>query len=173
MIKYLYELLFPKKEEPKKELIKVKLDEDNDQFLSIKDFDESDYINKNFDDIFHSIMNTDDWVISITNYEISIKNKNEKLEVKIDYGDLFSHFKIKFLKLYVYKSKYYPASIFHYTDDLDINFYKFVYNLYSKNKETLNNNRKENCDDALSVVKEAIGKSSIRDRRLDELLGSN
>jgi hypothetical protein len=167
MIKYLYELLFPKKEEPKKELIKVKLDEDNDQFLSIKDFDESDYINKNFDDIFHSIMNTDDWVISITNYEISIKNKNGKLEVKVEYTDLFDHFKIILLKLFVHKS------FFHYTDDLDINFYKFVYSIYSKTKEEVNNKRKEKCDNVLSVVKETVGKSSIRDRRLDELLGSN
>jgi hypothetical protein len=170
MIKYLYKLLFPKKEEPKKELIKVKLDEDNDQFLSIKDFDESDYINKNFDDIFHSIMNTDDWVISITNYEISIKNKNGKLEVKVEYTDLFDHFKIILLKLFVHKSTY-SKSFFHYTDDLDINFYKFVYSIYSKTKEEANNKRKEKCDNVLSVVKETVGKSSIRDRRLDELLG--
>lgn len=171
MIKYLYELFFPKKEEPKKEVIKVKLDEDNDQFLSIKSFDENDYINKNFADIFHSIMNTDDWEISLVNsFEISIKNKNRKLEVKVEYTDLFSHFKIKNLKLFVFKSPY-STSIFHYTDDLDIKFYKFVYSIYSKTKEEANNKRKENCDDVLSVVRETVGKSSIRDRRLDELLG--
>jgi hypothetical protein len=112
-------------------------------------------------------MNTDDWVISITNYEISIKNKNGKLEVKVEYTDLFDHFKIILLKLFVHKS------FFHYTDDLDINFYKFVYSIYSKTKEEVNNKRKEKCDNVLSVVKETVGKSSIRDRRLDELLGSN
>lgn len=173
MIKYLYELFFPKKQETKKqESIKVKLDEDNDQFLSIKSFDENDYINKNFADIFHSIMNTDDWEINIVNsFEISIKNKNRKLEVKVEYTDLFDYFKIKNLKLFVFKSPYSSSSIFHFTDDLDIKFYKFVYSIYSKTKEEANNKRKENCDDVLSVVRETVGKSSIRDRRLDELLG--
>ena len=174
MIKYLYERFF-KKEVKKEEVTKINLDEYNSEFSSIQDFDEDDYINKIFDDIFHSIMNTDDWDYVINSYEISIKNRG--LEVKVEYTDLHKHFRIKNLRLFVFQSTGMKAHftnnslIFNYTDDLDIKFYKFVYNIYYKDKMEVNEKRKKKCDDVLLVVRESLGKSSIRDRKLDELLG--
>lgn len=156
----------PKKKEPKK----FKLDEDYVDFSAVDRFDTNEYINETFQDIFHSIMNDGDWVSVINNVEIHYKKKH--IDIKIDYED-FRNFKIKKIILYVNKNSYSTSEIFLYTESLDETFYKFVYDFYFSTKEKENSKRKENCDSILTVVKDTIGKSSIRDRRLDELLGSN
>ena len=125
-----------KKQQPKK----FKLDENYVDFSAVDRFDTNEYINETFQDIFHSIMNDDDWDRVINNVEIYYKKKH--LDIKIDYED-FRNFKIKKIILYVNKNSYSTSEIFLYTESLDENF------------------------------KDTIGKSSIRDRRLDELLGSN
>ena len=153
-------------EKPKK----LKIDEDYDDFTSVEIFDTNQYINETFQDIFHSIMNDEDWNITFNSVEIYYKKK--KISIKIDYQD-YKNFKIKSIKLYVNKDSYSTADIFNYTESLDETFYKFVYDFYFSTKEKENSKRKENCDSILTVVKDTIGKSSIRDRRLDELLGSN
>ena len=153
-------------EKPKK----LKIDEDYDDFTSVEIFDTNQYINETFQDIFHSIMNDEDWNITFNSVEIYYKKK--KVSIKIDYQD-YKNFKIKSIKLYVNKDSYSTADIFNYTESLDETFYKFVYDFYFSTKENENSKRKENCDSILTVVKDTIGKSSIRDRRLDELLGSN
>ena len=156
----------PKKKEPKK----FKLDEEYSDFSTVDRFDTNEYINETFQDIFHSIMNDCDWVSVINNVEIHYKKKH--IDIKIDYED-FRNFKIKSIRLYVNRSSYSSSEIFLYTESLDETFYKFVYEFYFSTKENENSKRKENCDSILTVVKDTIGKSSIRDRRLDELLGSN
>ena len=153
-------------EKPKK----LKLDENYDDFTSVEIFDTNQYINETFQDIFHSIMNDSDWDTTINNVEIYYKKK--LISIKIDYED-YKNFKIKSIRLYVNRSSYSSSEIFLYTESLDETFYKFVYEFYFSTKENENSKRKENCDSILTVVKDTIGKSSIRDRRLDELLGSN
>ena len=155
----------PKKQQPKK----FKLDENYEDFTSVDGFDTNQYINETFQDIFHSIMNDDDWGSVINDVEIYYKKKN--IDIKIDYED-YRNFKIKSIWLYVKNKHSYSASeIFQYTESLDATFYKFVYDFYSSSKEKENNEKKQKFDNILTVVKDAIGKSSIRDRRLDELLG--
>ena len=155
----------PKKQKPKK----FKLDENYDDFSAVDRFDTNEYINETFQDIFHSIMNDGDWDSVINNVEIYYKKKH--LDIKIDYED-FRNFKIKKIILYVNKNSY-SSEIFLYTESLDENFYKFIHDFYSSSREEENSKKKEKCDDILMIVKDTIGKSSIRDRRLDELLGSN
>lgn len=159
----------PKPKEPKKPK-KFKLDEDYVDFSAVDRFDTNEYINETFQDIFHSIMNDSDWDRVINNVEIHYKKKH--IDIKIDYED-FRNFKIKKIILYVNKNSYSTSEIFLYTESLDENFYKFIHDFYSSSREEENMKKKEKCDDILMVVKETIGKSSIRDRRLDELLGSN
>jgi hypothetical protein len=155
-----------KRQKPKK----FKLDEDYEDFSAVDRFDTNEYINETFQDIFHSIMNDGDWVSVINNVEIHYKKKH--IDIKIDYED-FRNFKIKKIILYVNKNSYSSSEIFLYNETLDENFYKFIHDFYSSSREEENRKKKEKCDDILMVVKDTIGKSSIRDRRLDELLGSN
>ena len=155
-----------KKQQPKK----FKLDENYVDFSAVDRFDTNEYINETFQDIFHSIMNDDDWDRVINNVEIYYKKNH--LDIKIDYED-FRNFKIKKIILYVNKNSYSTSEIFLYTESLDENFYKFIHDFYSSSREEENRKKKEKCDDILMIVKDTIGKSSIRDRRLDELLGSN
>ena len=139
---------------------KIKLDTDVEEFKEVKSFNRDKYLVETFNEVFHAIQ-VDEWE-SKFNYNL-IEFKKDKITVKIDYKD-YDNFKIKSITL---TSGY---STFHYTDHLDESTYRFFYNVYSENIKRENEALKKKTDESLAEIHKVIGKSSIRDNKLDQLL---
>ena len=139
---------------------KIKLDTDVEEFKEVKSFNRDKYIVETFNQVFHAIQ-VDEWE-SKFNYNL-IEFKKDKITVKIDYKD-YDNFKIKSITL---TSGY---SNFHYNEPLDESIYRFFYNVYSENVKRENEALKKATDDSLIEIHKVIGKSSIRDNKLDQLL---
>jgi hypothetical protein len=139
---------------------KIKLDTDVEEFKEVKSFNRDKYIVETFNQVFHAIR-VDEWE-SKFNYNL-IEFKKDKITVKIDYKD-YDNFKIKSITL---TSGY---SNFHYNEPLDESIYRFFYNVYSENVKRENEAVKKATDDSLVEIHKVIGKSSIRDNKLDQLL---
>jgi hypothetical protein len=149
-----------KKEVSKGNPKKIKLDTDVEEFKEVKSFNRDKYIVETFNQVFHAIQ-VDEWE-SKFNYNL-IEFKKDKITVKIDYKD-YDNFKIKSITL---TSGY---SNFHYNEPLDESIYRFFYNVYSENVIKENEDLKKATDDSLVEIHKVIGKSSIRDNKLDQLL---
>jgi hypothetical protein len=149
---------YTKPEKPTKR--KIKLDTDVEEFEEIKKFNRNEYIEETFNDVFHAIQ-LDEWS-PIFNYG-SFEFNKDNVKVKIEYSD-YKKFKIKSITL---TSRY---TNYNYTNDLDESVYRFFYNIYSTNIKTDNERIKKATDDSLSEINKVLGKSTIRDRKIDQLL---
>ena len=148
------------KEVSKPKSSKIKLDTDIEEFKSVKSFNRDKYLVETFNEVFHAIK-VDEWQ-STFSYSV-IEFKKDKITVKLDYSD-YDNFKIKSITL---TSGY---SNFHYTEPLDESTYRFFYNCYSENIKRENEALKKKADESLAEIHKVIGKSSIRDNKLDQLL---
>ena len=148
------------KEVSKPKSNKIKLDTDVEEFKSVKSFNRDKYLSETFNEIFHAIQ-VDEW--QSTFGRDSIEFKKDRILVKIDYSD-YDHFKIKSILL---TSGY---NTFRYTDHLDESTYRFFYNCYSENIKKENEALKKKADESLVEIHKVIGKSAIRDNKLDQLL---
>ena len=57
-----------------------------------------------------------------------------------------------------------------YKGKLDQNDYRFFYNKYTVYKNEQNKNKKDSCDNSLRQIHRVLGKASIRDSKIDDIL---
>jgi hypothetical protein len=150
------------KSEIKQGKTKIKLDTDVEGFAEVKRFDRDRYIEETFNQIFHAIQ-VDEWPSSFSyGYFEFIK---DKIKLKIEYSD-YDNFKIKSITLTSGYNNY------HYRSDLDVSIYRFFYNSYADYINKENESLKKSTDDSLIEINKVLGKSTIRDSKIDQLLDS-
>lgn len=146
----------PKKEKPKK----LKLDKDVEGFESIEVFNRDNYIQETFEQIFHAIK-VDQWDCKFSWGEMEFKKDSVLLNVEYtSYGN----FKIKKITLVNGYNRYY------YKADLDVEVYRFFYDIYVKYIKEENAELKKKTDDSLAEINKVLGRDTIRDSKIDWLL---
>lgn len=141
--------------------IKIKLDTDVIGFDEVKRFDRNRYIEETFNQIFHAIQH-DEWLLSSFDYN-NIEFKKDKITLKVEYSE-YGNFKIKSITLTSAYSNYY------YRSDLDESVYRFFYKVYSDCINQENEQIKKKTDESLSEINKVLGKGTIRDSKIDQLL---
>jgi len=138
-------------------------------YKRVKKFNESDYIKSTFSHLFHSIKVDDGWLRDNEFSEIIFKKRPEggsyddEVTLKIKYED-YKEFKIKYIHLI--SKEVYSFEV----NDLTIDDYEFFYNCYVEIMNESNRIKKERADEALSKIHKVIGKSSLRDSKIDDIL---
>ena len=148
------------KEVSKPKSNKIKLDTDVEGFDEVKRFNRDKYIEETFNQIFHAIQ-VDEWLASFS-YGYFEFNK-DKIKLKVDYSD-YDNFKIKSITLTSGYSNY------SYRSDLDESVYRFFYNVYADYIKKENEDLKKATDASLVEINKVLGKSTIRDSKIDQLL---
>jgi len=140
-----------------------------DELVEIKSFNEDKYIEDNFDIVFHSIK-IDNWEMEVNNEEITFSKNPDKggnawnsVRLKLSYKLKDGKFIITYIGLSA-------GNIFTYKGKLKEEDYKFFYSIYSDYKNEQNRKAKENCDESMKRIHSVVGKSSIRDSKIDDIL---
>ena len=149
------------KEVSKDKPSKIKLDTAVQGFDEVKRFDRDKYLEETFNQVFHAIQ-IGDWSTPIFNHG-SFEFKKDKIVLKVEYSD-YNKFKIKSITL---SSGY---STFNYRSDLDESVYRYFYNTYAEYIKFENEELKKRADKSLSEIHKALGKDTIRDSKIDQLL---
>lgn len=136
---------------------KIKLDTDVIGFDEVKRFDRDRYIEETFNQVFNAIQH-DEWLLSFGYNNIEFKKDN--IILKVEYSD-YGNFKIKSITLY---------SNYYYRSDLDESVYRFFYKVYSDCINQENEQIKKKTDKSLSEINKVLGKGTIRDSKIDQLL---
>jgi len=141
-----------------------------DEFVEVKSFNEDKYIEDNFDIVFHSIK-MDDWIKEISSDEITFsKNPNlrtgnswNSVRLKVSYKIKDGKFTIDYIGLT-------SGNVFTYKGKLKEEDYKFFYKQYYDYKTESNRKAKESCDESMKRLHAVVGKASIRDSKIDDIL---
>jgi len=144
----------------KKKSKKLKLDKDVEGFESIEVFNRDNYIQETFEQIFHAIK-VDQWSCKFTCGEMEFKK--DSVFLNVEYRS-YSNFKIKKITLVNGYNRYY------YNEDLDIEVYRFFYDIYVKFTKEENAEMKKKTDDSLVEINKVLGRDTIRDSKIDWLL---
>jgi|SaaInlV_165m_DNA_1040744.scaffolds.fasta_scaffold07092_5 hypothetical protein len=131
-----------------------------DEFVEIKSFNEDKYIEDTFEDIFHSVQ-IDNWDLGV-NYE-EIKFSKNKVDLKVKYKIEGGIFTISAIYLSA-------GTFFSHKGDIKEKDYKFFYQKYADYKNEFNKNSKDNCDKSMKKIHNIIGKSTLRDTKLNKIL---
>jgi hypothetical protein len=131
-----------------------------DEFVEIKSFNEDKYIEETFEDIFHSVQ-IDNWDLEV-NYE-EIKFSKNKVDLKVKYKIEGGIFTIPAIYLSA-------GTFFSHKGDIKEKDYKFFYQKYADYKNEFNKNSKDNCDKSMKKIHNIIGKSTLRDTKLNKIL---
>ena len=148
------------KEVSKPKSNKIKLDTDVEGFAEVKRFNRDKYIEETFNQIFHAIQ-VDEWLSSFSYAYFEFTR--DKIKLKIDYSD-YDNFKIKSITLTSGYNNYY------YSNGLDESVYRFFYNVYADYIKKENEDLKKATDASLVEINKVLGKSTIRDSKIDQLL---
>ena len=143
-------------EDPKK----IELDKDVEGFESIEIFNPDTYIKETFLQIFHAVK-VDQWDCEIKWSDLIFKKDSVILNIKYS---TYGNFKIKEIKLTSGYNNYY------YNDTLDIEVYRFFYEVYSKLTKEQNELLKKKTKENLLEIDKVLGKDTIRDSKIDWLL---
>ena len=140
-----------------------------DEFVEIKSFNEDKYIEDTFEDIFHSVQ-IDNWDLEV-NYEEIKFSKTYPDDISESYKvDLIVKYKIEggiFTISAIYLS---TGAFFSHKGDIKEKDYKFFYQKYADYKNEFNKNSKDNCDKSMKKIHNIIGKSTLRDTKLNKIL---
>ena len=134
------------------------------EFVEIKSFNENDYINENFNILFDSIK-VDNWEkrIDYCHIEFSKGGVRDDVTLKVEYLIKGGIFTITGISM--------RAGInFLYNSEISKENYKFFYNCYTEYRNNLNDEAKKDADKALLRIHSVVGKSSIRNSRIDDIL---
>lgn len=131
-----------------------------DEFVEIKSFNEDKYIEDTFEDIFHSVQ-IDNWDLEV-NYE-EIKFSKNKVDLIVKYKIEGGIFTIPAIYLSA-------GTFFSHKGDIKEKDYKFFYQKYADYKNEFNKNSKDNCDKSMKKIHNIIGKSTLRDTKLNKIL---
>ena len=139
---------------------KIKLDTDVPEFTNIDLFDTSEYLKQPFEEIFNAV-ELDNWEYNFNYNQIDFKKGS--ITLTIDYS-CFRYFKITRIFLTRGYDKY------EYNYDLDINTYRYFYKVYSDKIRSDNEILQKKADRLLTEINSVIGKSTLRDSKIDRLL---
>jgi hypothetical protein len=149
----------------KTETVKLK----SKSYKRVKKFNESDYIKSTFSHLFHSIKVDDGWFRESDYSEMTFKKRpqggsyDDEVTLKIKYED-YKEFKIKYIHLI--SREVYTFDI----KDINTNDYDFFYQCYVDLMNESNRIKKERADESLSKIHKVIGKSSLRDSKIEDIL---
>lgn len=139
----------------------LKLDKEYNQFTSIERFDGDKYVEDMFLELFNAIK-SDEWEKSM-DYSC-LKFKKESVVLKVDFST-WDKFVIKSINIETgYKT-------FRFNSELPIEIYTFFYDFYCKATNDINEKLKSDADKSMKVIRDCIGKTELRDSKLDILLG--
>lgn len=139
----------------------LKLDKEYKQFTPVELFDKDKYVEDMFIELFHAIR-SDEWETSM-DYG-SLKFKKESVVLKVEFST-WDKFVIKSITIETgYKT-------FRFKSKLPIEIYTFFYDFYCKTTNDINEKLKNDADESMKVIRDCIGKTELRDSKLDILLG--
>lgn len=154
----------------KKERNSKKIPKDiKDQFVEIKKFNKSQYIEDTFSTIFHSVQ-IDNWRLLVSDEEITFSKNPDGIDSVWDRIDLMVKYKIKNGKFIISAIYLSAGTFFTHKGELKENDYKFFYQKYADYKNELNVASKANCDESMKKIHKIVGKASIRDAKIDDIL---
>jgi hypothetical protein len=154
----------------KKERNSKKIPKDiKDQFVEIKKFNENQYIEDTFSTIFHSVQ-IDNWRLLVSDKEITFSKNPDGIDSVWDRIDLKVKYKIKNGKFIISEIYLSAGTFFTHKGELKENDYKFFYQKYADYKNELNVASKANCDESMKKIHKIVGKASIRDAKIDDIL---
>jgi hypothetical protein len=139
-------------------------------FDIVNKFDAEEHISDAINTIFTDIKNSqDEWTIDVNYDEITIKKRKlsenyaiGKINIKIIYVET-NFFSIKSIEL--------STSIKSYRlKKLKKEHYELIYNIYKRNIEMKNQANKDLADKSLEEIYDLIGKDTLRDIKIDNLL---
>lgn len=142
---------------------------EKEEFLEIETFDENQYVEDTFQRIFHSVK-MDNWEKEIHYDEITFEKGPEGAN-EWDKVKLLVKYKISKGKFIIDNIHLSAGTFFTFKGEVEIDDYRFFYDCYAKWKQKENRDTKDRADASLSKIHSVIGKASIRDSKLDELLG--
>lgn len=139
-----------------------------EEFVEIEKFNEDKYIEDTFESVFHSVQ-IDEWETEVDHDEIKF-TKKPKGSSSWNSIDLKVKYKIKNGKFLIDMIFLYAGNHFTYKGKLNIDDYKFFYKKYADYKNEENRKSKESCDSSLNRIHNILGKSTLRDAKIDEIL---
>ena len=142
-----------------------------DEFVEIETFDEDKYIKDTFGLVFHSIR-IEDWERSIDFEEIRFRKSPKKNSYAHDEVKLIVKYKIKSGLFKIDTILLSSGGTYTHKGNLDIDDYKFFYDIYVEYKTTFNNEKKDRVDKSLKKIHNIVGKASIRDSKIDDILNN-
>lgn len=151
----------------KKEKETLKLGDEYDQFSTIEKFDKDKYVEDMFLDLFHTIM-TEQWDMTLSYGTMEFTKENIQLKVAFVELKKFTIHSITVQTNYRFGSS---DRTFNYKSELPIGIYQYFYNVYSKVRNEENEKQRKNTELSMESIRNVIGKSGSRDRKLDILLG--
>jgi len=138
----------------------------------VEKFNTKSYIESTFRQVIHSVK-VDDWFRVVSDSSDKViefikkpENGSSRGEVKliVKYEDI-DEFKIK--SIYLSAGEFFIYDVNKLTDD----DYDFFHNCYVSYAEESNLAAKERVDKSLERIKNVLGRSSIRDSKIDDILG--
>lgn len=153
----------------KKEKETLKLGDEYDQFSTIEKFDKDKYVEDMFLDLFHTIM-TEQWDMTLSYGVMEFTKENIQLKVAFIELKKFTIHSITVQTNYRFGSVGSDRT-FNYKSELPIELYQYFYNVYSKVRNEENEKQRRNTELSMESIRNVIGKSGSRDRKLDILLG--
>lgn len=147
------------------------------EFVAIDEFNEAEYIEKTFKDVIHSVMIEEDWETEHGYEELVFKKSirdNRVGSLRSNYVTLKVKYELRGKKFKISNLFLTANNTFSYkVDKLDLNQYKFFYNTYVDYINSKNEARKMTVDKSLELIRMAVGKDTIRDSKIDDILNGD
>lgn len=148
---------------------------DESDFIEIKDFDKNIMIDDSFDKVIHSVSINEDWIEDSGDNSLRFtkkldeKNTNawnrDEVTLTVRYRIEKGKFTIRELYLSSNSSNFSKEG-----DKITVKQKKIFYDKYVEYKNKLNDKAKKDISNSLSKINSSVGKSSIRDKKIDDIL---
>jgi len=106
----------------------------------------------------------------VSDEEITFSKNPDGIDSVWDRIDLKVKYKIKNGKFIISAIYLSAGTFFTHKGELKENDYKFFYQKYADYKNELNVASKANCDESMKKIHKIVGKASIRDAKIDDIL---
>jgi hypothetical protein len=148
---------------------------DESDFIEVKDFDKNIMINDSFDKVIHSISINEDWIEDSGDNSLRFTKKlDEKDTIAWNRDEVILTVRYRIEKgKFIVRELYLSSNLSNFSkegDKITIKQKKIFYDKYVEYKNRQNDMKKSEILNSLSKINLSVGKSSIRDKKIDDIL---